>query len=278
MRKLLSLVLALVAFSASAQSIKIGHAGITAHDVILRKLTAGSDTVVVSLPGAKGAVAFDALEQQKVDALAVSAGTVFANHVLYPTVLRFDPMERFRFVSILSSADAVVVMPKKYPTIDALAEQKCVPGQVVFVASIGGVDLSVVREALKPHKCAIEEVLYSNHNASLLDVAAERVDITSLAAVGATKYSDRTTVVSLRGHKNELLGKFSYDTFLLVRKDTPDSAVRQILSALQNGASDTDWQRALGVSVRLATGNAAHSEAAVLGQTYKKLLTATEGK
>ncbi len=272
MRKLLLLAFALVTFSASAQPIKIGHAGVSTNDIILRKLTAGSDTVVMSLPGARGAVAFDALDQQKIDALAINAGAMFAYHETYSTALRFDPSERFKVVSILSSTEAVIVMPKKYRSIDALVEQKCVPGQVVFVASIGGIDFAVVREALRTHKCVIEEVMYKTHTASLLDIAAERVDITSLGAAGAAQYSDRTTIVSVRSHKSDLLRRFSYDTLLLVRKDAPDSMIRQILSVLQSGTADDGWQQTLGVNLRIATGSAAQAEAKIIGETYRRLL------
>ena len=274
-RSLIALVAAVVCFGASAQSLRVGHMGIAAHDIILRKLTQGSDITVVSVPGGRGVVAYDALDRGKIDFLAVSSGAVFANPVLYPDVLSFDPTDRYALISLVSSAAAVAVLPKHHKSIDDLAHAKCKTNNVVFVASIGGTEHLFAREMLPKRGCSVQVVQYANQEAPFLDVVSGRIDMVLAAEVAAIKYQDSATLVYMKDSRSDVLKSFSYDTVLLARKDVAAEHVRRLLELFSANAGTDDvvtWQKSTRTRIRLITGIDAALEAKKTRSVYRELL------
>lgn len=278
MRKLVAVLAFLAAVTAQAQPVKVGHMGIAGHDIILRKLSQGStDVSVMSVPGGKGVVAYDALDRGRIDFLAISSGAAFVNPVLHSDVVKFEPLDKFRPVALLVSSEPAFILPKKYKSIDDLAAKKCVAGQVVFVANIAGTEPVLVKEALKQYACSFEVVWYVNQETPFVDVVAGTVDIHVPALVAAVKYQDVATVLPFSASKNDVLREFTYDTFLAARKDMPEESVKKVLDLFVSNAGTEDvlaWQKTTRAKVRLAIGRDAVNEASRTRKIYRTLLSA----
>lgn len=282
MRNLIAALAFVTAVTAQAQPIKVGHMGIVGHDIALRKLSQDSaDVTVVSVPGGRGVVAYDALDRGRIDFLAVSSGAAFVNPVVHSDVVKFQPLEKFRPVALLFSSEPAFVLPKKYKSLDDLAAKKCVAGEVVFVANIAGTEPFLVKEALKEHKCKFEVVWYVNPETPFVDTVSSTVDIHTPALVAAIKYQDAATVLPFGSLKNNLLRSFTYDTFLVTRKDTSDDMIKKVLGLFTSNEEADDvraWQKSTRTALRLIRGDAASQEAERTGRVYKSLLSGLESR
>lgn len=277
MRKFILLALLCVGFAVQAQPVKVGHMGLAAYDVILRKLTNENPNVMVlSIPGGRGTIAYEALDSKKIDFLAVAGGAIFTEHVFSPDIVKFDPLEKYKFVSVVSRGTPRMMIPKAYASIEELAAKKCVPGQVVFVAKLGGIEPFVAKEALKNYPCTFEEVPYNASNdLAYIDIVSGRLDFTATAAVVLDKYADVATVLPMSASPSPLLHALNYDMFLLARKDVTEAEVEKFLGMLRQNSNTEDmrqWQKNTKTSIKLSTGRAADADMESTKRVYVNLL------
>lgn len=276
MYKLVFLFSMLFCSTSFAQPIKVGHMGIVGHDIALRKLSQGSsDISVVPVPGGKGVVSYEALERGRIDFLLVSSGAAFANPILHSDVIKFDPLDKFKVVSMVVSNEPAFLLPQKYTSIDDLASKKCVPGQVVFVANIAGTEPILVKEALKSYPCTFEVVWYVNPETPFIDAVAGRVDIHTPALVAAARYQNTATVIPFSTSKNKLLREFTYDTFMITRRDIPEEMINQLMNVFNANATSDEviaWQKSTRAVLKLKVGTEAVNEAIRQKTVYKNLL------
>lgn len=239
MKKLIALLLLVVSTVSYASPIKFGHMGIVAHENILRVLTDGQDAMIVGFPGGKGVVGFNALASGDVDFMLVTGSSLFISPLLHKDIYRFDPMKRFKVISVVSRAKPVLVFAKQYHSVDDVVSAKCAKGEPVFAAPTTEKAQLQIELAFAGRGCKLIHVTYSGkQGAALIDVAAGRIDVAQALSSSAAPLADRTNSIFLSSVVGDsFLKEATVGAYLVTRHDVPEERIAKVLAIFSTASN-----------------------------------------
>lgn len=280
MKKLL-LTLAILFSTATAfstETIKVGHLNIPAHEQVFRKLIKDDNIILIGKPGAKGLIAYKALEDKDIDFLIVPTSAAVLTPLLEKDFFGFVPVEKFRFVSLVNSFDAVLLVSPKYKDMNDLIEQRKKANEQVIHAAIGEEGGLVAGAYFKSKGVEINNIRYNGNNNSLIDTLSGRTDVMFVAEAIAQEYTSKgATYVRFKDMKNPDFNHVANHVFLLTRKDMPQEKIDELMEKLRKNNLDTaEYQQASKITISLSNEKDAMRKLTQYRNRFEKLIKDTK--
>lgn len=194
---------------ASSDAPKIAHFGSPHHDAIVRHLTENK-AIVFAKPGAKGLIAFQALENKEVDFVILPSSTLYITPIKDPEAFKFDPLKKFKVLGVIAELESGYYLSPKHKS---LAELKNKNGPIMHAS--GGSEAEMIIEETFNGK-EVVHVNYRGIGQQLIDVKSGIADITFVPLTFASS-SDLKPIPSTRSIK----------LHFVTRHDISDSQIKE---------------------------------------------------
>lgn len=182
---------------AASDAPKIGHIGSSHHDAVIRHITENK-AIVIAKPGAKGLIAFQALENKEVDFVVIASSPLYITPFKEPDLYKFDPLKKFKLIGVIAEMQAGFALSPKYASIADL-RNKVGP---ILHASGGDESNSVVESTFAGKE--IVHVGYRGQGQQIIDVQSGVADITFMPVALISSYG-ATPIETTRAIKLHLI-------------------------------------------------------------------------
>lgn len=171
---------------ASSDAPKIAHIGSSHHDAVIRHITENK-AVVFSKPGAKGLIAFQALENKEVDFVLIPSSPLYITPFKEPDLYKFEPLKKFRLIGAVAEMEAGFYLSPKYKSVSELKNKN---GTILHAS--GGDEANQIIDSTFSGK-EIEHVNYKGIGQQVIDVKNGIADVTYLPAGLIGNFGEKLT-------------------------------------------------------------------------------------
>lgn len=235
MRSMIFVLILISSFVAQAQDpIKVGHMAVPIHEQIMRSLTRDHEVIIISRPGGKGIIAYNALEKNELDFLVVTNSAAVLTPLMDRDVFAYMPAEKFRFISTVAVYDPVLLVSPAYKNVDDLVAAKKKNREPVITAGSGDESSLLTRAYFKALGLDVTYVMYNNAGAPLVDVLAGRTDVMfTTEFVAQPHVSKGASIIKLRDSRGSPVSRVQLNVFLVTRRDMPQYKIDGFLQKLR---------------------------------------------